>query len=110
MDLRSNLPVMLASYLYIELLIIVAGQLDDRPTLSRKTSRKFLHAMIGSLPLIMSFFPEPIFPFLVASPFMLVTFLVSPYSPSPSLSERLSSLSEITEEGHSVGLIFYSIS
>ncbi|MCJ7732445.1 phosphatidate cytidylyltransferase, partial [Candidatus Bathyarchaeota archaeon] len=72
--------------------------------------RKFLHSMIGNLPLIMPFFTQSIFPFLVASPFIFVTFLATPYSPFPWLTEKLSSLSDLTEEGHHTGLVLYAIS
>ena len=108
-DLQANLVIMAACYLYIVLVILIASYLK-RGVLSPKTSRKFLHAMIGNLPLIMPYFTESIFPFLVASPFILVTFLVTPYSPFPWLSEKLSGLSDITEEGHHTGLVLYAIS
>ena len=108
-DLQANLLIMAACYLYIILIIFIASYLK-RGILSPKTSRKFLHAMIGNLPLIMPYFTQSIFPFLVASPFILVTFLVTPYSPFPWLSEKLSGLSDITEEGHHTGLVLYAIS
>ena len=108
-DLQANLVIMAACYLYIVLVIFIASYLKQG-VLSPKTSRKFLHAMIGNLPLIMPYFTESIFPFLVSSPFILVTFLVTPYSPFPWLSEKLSGLSDITEEGHHTGLVLYAIS
>jgi len=108
-DLQANLIVMAACYLYIIIVIAVAGYLK-RGTLSPKGSRKFLHAMIGNLPLIMPYFTRSIFPFLVASPFILVTFLATPYSPVPWISEKLSALTDITEEGHHTGLMLYAIS
>jgi len=108
-DLQANLLIMAACYMYIILIIFIASYLK-RGILSPKTSRKFLHAMIGNLPLIMPYFTQSIFPFLVASPFILVTFLVTPYSPFPWLNEKLSGLSDITEEGHHTGLVLYAIS
>ena len=108
-DLQANLIILAACYLYIVLVIFIASYLKRR-ILSAKSSRKFLHAMIGNLPLIMPYFTQSIFPFLVASPFILVTFLVTPYSPFPWLSEKLSGLSDITEEGHHTGLVLYAIS
>jgi phytol kinase len=107
--LQTDLVVMLACYAYIVLVIFAADYLK-RGILDPKTSRKFLHSMIGNLPLIMPFFTESIYPFLVASPFILVTFLATPYSPFPWITEKLSSLSDLTEEGHHTGLIFYAIS
>ena len=66
--------------------------------------------MIGNLPLIMPFFSNSIFPFLVASPFVFVTYLVTPYSPFTTFTKKLSVLSDITEEGHHMGLVLYAIS
>jgi len=110
LDLWANVPVMLACYGYILALILVSGRMGDSGRVSKKTSRKFLHAMIGNLPLMMPFFTESLFPFLVASPFILVTLLVSPYSPFPGLGKRFSSLAGITEEGHHTGLVLYAVS
>jgi len=110
LNLWADVLVMLACYGYILVLIFVAGWMGDSGIMSGKTSRKFLHAMIGNLPLIMPFFTDSLFPFLVASPFILVTFLVSPYSPFPGLGRRFSGLADITEEGHHTGLILYAIS
>ena len=102
--------LMMACYCYILALIIVSSRMADSGIVSKKTSRKFLHAMIGNLPLIMPFFTDRIFPFLVASPFILVTFLVSPYSPLPGLAKKFSGLADITEEGHHTGLVLYALS
>lgn len=70
--------------------------------------------MIGNLPFVIPFFSYnsfPLnFPFFVAAPFILVTLLASPYSPSSRLYGKLRSLSDITEEGHSLGLVYYAVS
>lgn len=102
--------VMAACYLYIVFIIIFSGALKRASLISTRTSRKFLHAMIGNLPLIMPHFTEAIYPFLVASPFIVVTFLATPYSPFQNLLDRLGSLGELTEVGHSTGPIMYAIS
>jgi dolichol kinase len=65
--------------------------------------------MIGNLPLIMPFFTASVYPFLVASPFILVTLLATPSSPI-KLGERMAGLSNLTEEGHHWGLVLYAIS
>jgi phytol kinase len=106
----SNLLVMGACYIYIVVVIILSGVVKRSNLLDPKTSRKFLHAMIGNLPLIMPYFTQAIYPVLVASPFILVTFLATSYSPFPNLLDRLGSLGELTEEGHSTGLVLYAIS
>jgi phytol kinase len=104
-DLLWNLAVMGGCYAYIVVLIVVAPRLR----LPRKVSRKVLHAMIGNLPLIMPFFTSNIYPFLVASPFILVTLLATPNSPI-KLGEKMKGLSSLTEEGHHWGLVLYAIS
>ena len=100
-----NLAVMVGCYAYIVALITISPRLP----LPKKVSRKFLHAMIGNLPLIMPFFTASIYPFLVASPFILVTLLATPYSPI-KLGDKISGLSSLTEEGHSMGLVLYAVS
>jgi len=114
----SNLTVMAACYLYIVSIILFSGALKRASIISTRTSRKFLHAMIGNLPLIMPFFTEAIYPFLVASPFIVVTaspfivvtFLATPHSPFHDLLDRLGGLGELTEAGHSTGPFMYAIS
>ncbi len=75
----------------------------------RGAGRKFLHAMTGNLPLAMPFFTDSLYPFLVAAPFIAVTYLVSPYSPWPGFSERMRGLSDVTGEGHGMGLVLYAV-
>ncbi len=106
----SNLLVMGVCYLYIVFIIILSGVIKRTGLVEPRVSRKFLHAMIGNLPLIMPYFTEAIYPVLVASPFIFVTFLATPYSPFPDLLDRLGSLAELTEEGHSTGLVMYALS
>jgi phytol kinase len=110
LDLWANVPIMLACYGYIVALIYVSGKMGDSGMVSRRTSRKLLHAMIGNLPLVMPFFTDSLFPFLVSSPFILVTLLVSPMSPFPGLGKRFRGLADITEEGHHTGLVLYAVS
>ena len=104
-ELTWNLAVMATCYAYIVALIVVSPRLN----LPGKVSRKFLHAMIGNLPLIMPFFTSNLYPFLVASPFVLVTLLATPSSPV-KLGEKMKGLSNLTEEGHHWGLVLYAIS
>jgi dolichol kinase len=66
--------------------------------------------MIGNLPFIIPFFTMAVFPTFVAAPFIIITFLATPYSPFKSISKKLKGLSELTEEGHQWGLVFYAIS
>jgi dolichol kinase len=101
-------------YAYVLAVIVVSGKMFKLFGPSGKYSRKFLHIMIGNLPFIIPFFTQnsfPLnFPFFVAAPFILVTFLATPYSPSRTLGERLKGLAGITEKGHHLGLFYYAVS
>jgi phytol kinase len=107
-ELLRNLLLMLLCYAYVILVIFISGKLPSALHLSQKTSRKFLHAMIGNLPFVIPFFTSNIYPVLVAAPFILVTFLASPYSPFKN--SKLEGLANITEEGHPSGLVLYAVS
>ena len=99
-------------YCYVLLVIFLTEKLGNR--LSQNSSRKFLHIMIGNLPFLIPFFSYNMFPanfpFFVAAPFIFITFLASPYSPIKSISRKMSGLTEVTEGGHRLGLVFYAIS
>ena len=108
--LLANLIVMLLSYIYIISMIFIAKKTEKIFMWSQKTSRKVLHILIGNFSFILPFFSESIFPVMVAAPFVLLTFLVSPYSPVKSLKGILFGLQDTTEKGHPLGLVFYAIS
>jgi phytol kinase len=107
-EVSWNLLLMLLCYGYVILVIFISGKLPGALHVSQKTSRKFLHAMIGNLPFVIPFFTSNIYPALVAAPFILVTFLASPYSPFKN--SKFEGLANITEEGHPLGLVLYAIS
>lgn len=113
-EVLANLGLLAACYAYVLFIIVLSGKMESFFRVSRKSSRKFLHAMIGNLPFVIPFFSYnyfPLnFPFLVAAPFVFVTFLASPFSPSKRVSERMKGLADITEEGHRLGLFFYALS
>ena len=108
----ANLALLGLCYVYVFTIILVTGRVGRG--LSRNSSRKFLHIMIGNLPFLIPFFSYnkfPLnFPFFVAAPFVIVTFLVSTYSPVKSLRRKIPELTEVTEGGHQLGLVFYAIS
>jgi phytol kinase len=104
-----NVFLMLLCYAYVLIIIIISGKIPSLFHVSQKTSRKFLHAMIGNLLFVIPLFTSNIYPVLVAAPFILVTYLASPYSPVKN-NKRLRALANITEEGHPLGLVFYAIS
>lgn len=97
-------------YVYILFLIFLSGRMEGLLHLSKRASRKFLHAMIGNLPFIVPFFTSTIYPILIASSFILITFLASPYSPFEIKRFGFRGLSELTEEGHASGPLFYAVS
>jgi len=106
-----NLGLLGLCYLYIIGVILLSSRIKN--SLPTNLSRKFLHIMIGNLCFIIPFFSFntfPIsFPFFVAVPFILLTFLFSPWSPV-KLGEKISGLAEITSGGHRFGLVLYAIS
>ena len=112
--LIMNIILLTVCYAYVVAVIVVSGKMFKLFWFSNKTSRKFLHIMIGNLPFIIPFFTLnsfPLnFPFFVAAPFILETFLATPRSPSHTLRERLKGLTGITEKGHHLGLVYYAIS
>jgi phytol kinase len=97
-------------YVYILSLIFISGKMEGLLHISKRASRKFLHAMIGNLPLIVPFFASTIYPILIAASFILITFLASPHSPFKISRFGFRGLSELTEEGHTSGPLFYAIS
>ena len=67
-------------------------------------ARKFLHIMTGNIAFILPLFQTRwIMAFLAAGPFIIFTFLMSPYSPVKSLRGKTS------EAGHGLGLVYYAI-
>ena len=108
--LGDDLTFMLLSYGYIVALIFVSTLLEKFNLLPVKMSRKILHSMIGNLIFVIPYFTWNLTPFLVSSPFILVTFLASPFSPYNGIRGRMKGLAGITEGGHITGLILYSIS
>jgi phytol kinase len=107
-----NVALLCSCYLYIIVVIFGTGKI--RRIWSKNSSRKFLHVMIGNLPFLIPFFSYnkfPLnFPFFVAAPFILLTFLVSPYSPVKRISVKMQDLTAVTEGGHQLGLVFYAVS
>jgi dolichol kinase len=97
----SDILGLLMVYVYVAVLLLVSERfLGDRPNLSRK----FVHIMVGNILFILPLFESRlVITFLAAAPFILITFLISPYSPL-RVKHRVSSY------GHGLGLVYYSIS
>ncbi len=88
-------------YLYVAILLFISEKfLSYHPHLGRK----FLHIMVGNILFMLPFFSNRwIMTFMAAAPFIVLTFLLSPYSPI-EIKHRVSAY------GHGLGLVYYSIS
>jgi len=97
----SDVIGLLLVYAYVAILILISEKiLKSYPNLSRK----FLHIMVGNILFILPLFTSrEVITFLAAAPFILLTFLISPYSPL-KIKNRMSA------SGHGFGLVYYSIS
>jgi phytol kinase len=88
-------------YGYVTLLLLIAEKvLKKHPGFSRK----FLHIMVGNVIFILPLFQSRwVMALLAAAPFILLTFLMSPYCPL-KIKDRIST------SGHGLGLVYYAIS
>ena len=94
------LGLLLVYGIFAILLIISEKVLNKYPTFSRK----FLHILVGNVLFILPLFTSQfVIAFITAAPFIILTFLMSPYSPI-KLHDRISS------SGHGLGLVYYAIS
>lgn len=89
-------------YLYVAILLIISETVLKKYP---RISRKFLHIMVGNIIFILPLFKTWwVITFLAAAPFIILTFLMSPYSPIKAIRDKLS------ESGHGLGLVYYAIS
>jgi dolichol kinase len=88
-------------YIYVAILLLFTEILSKRYPLA---GRKTLHIMVGNIAFILPIFQtKEIMAFIAAGPFIIFTFLMSPYSPIKSIRGKTS------EAGHGMGLVYYSI-
>jgi phytol kinase len=88
-------------YLYVIFLLI----LTEKGIKNSSLSRKILHIMVGNIAFLLPVFAtREIMAFFAAAPFIILTFLISPYTPLKSLKGKTSAA------GHSMGLVYYAIS
>ena len=99
--IHSDIAGLALVYVYVAILLIISEKLLNKyPTFGRK----FLHIMTGNIAFLLPVFQtREIMAFLAAGPFILFTFLMSPYSPIKSIKGKTSSA------GHGMGLVYYSI-
>ena len=101
MSISGDITGVLLVYIYVAILLIVTEKILNRwPELSRK----FLHIMVGNVAFLLPVFQTSwVMAFIAAGPFIIFTFLMSPYTPIKSIKGRTSAA------GHSMGLVYYSI-
>ncbi len=101
MSISGDIAGVLLVYIYVAILLIVTEKILNKwPELSRK----FLHIMVGNVAFLLPIFQTSwVMAFIAAGPFILFTFLMSPYTPIRSIKGRTSAA------GHSMGLVYYAI-
>ena len=89
-------------YLYVAILIVISEKI-----LSKKypiAGRKILHILTGNIAFLLPIFQtREVMAFVAAGPFIIFTFLMSPYSPFKHVRGKTS------ESGHGLGLVYYAI-
>ena len=99
---QSDFLGVAAVYIYVIVLIIFTEKVFSKKYPVQ--SRKFLHIMTGNIAFILPLFQtREVMAFIAAGPFILFTFLMSPYSPIKSMRGKTS------EAGHGLGLVYYAI-
>lgn len=100
--MQSDIAGVAVVYLYVAMLLIITEKLlVSHP----EVSRKFLHIMTGNIAFLLPIFvTKEVMAFVAAAPFILLTFLMSPYTPIKSIRGRTSAA------GHGMGLVYYAIS
>lgn len=99
--ISSDVTGLILVYSYVSLILIMSEKVLGKYT---TFSRKFLHIMVGNVIFILPFFTNQfVITFLAAAPFVVLTFLISPYSPV-KINDKISS------SGHGMGLVYYAIS
>ncbi|MCX6667496.1 MAG: SEC59/DGK1/VTE5 family protein [Euryarchaeota archaeon] len=100
---QSDIVGVAAVYIYVIVLIVFTEKVFSKRYPVQ--SRKFLHIMTGNIAFILPLFvTREVMAFVAAGPFILFTFLMSPYSPITSMRGKTS------EAGHGMGLVYYAIS
>ena len=100
--IQSDLLGVLLVYGYVALLLVITEKLLSKryPLLGRK----LLHILVGNIAFFLPLFEtREVMAFFAAGPFIVLTFLMSPYSPLRRFRGKTSSA------GHSFGLVYYAI-
>ena len=99
--IQSDILGIIVVYGYVAFLLVLSEKaLATKPEISRKV----LHIMVGNIAFLLPVFATRwVMAFVAAAPFIILTFLMSPYTPIKSIRGRTSAA------GHSMGLVYYSI-
>jgi dolichol kinase len=98
---QSDLLGLIFVYGYVAILLLISEKILSKYPIF---SRKFVHIMVGNVLFILPLFATRFaMTFLAAAPFIILTYLISPYSPI-KLNNKVSS------SGHGLGLVYYAIS
>jgi len=99
--IQNDILGILIVYIYVVILLLVSEKLlKNTPELSRK----ILHIMVGNIAFLLPvFMTREIMAFVAAGPFIIFTFLMSPYTPIKKIKGRTSAA------GHGMGLVYYAI-
>ena len=99
--IQSDILGIIVVYGYVAFLLVLSEKaLATKPEISRKV----LHIMVGNIAFLLPVFATRwVMAFVAAAPFIVLTFLMSPYTPLKSIRGRTSAA------GHSMGLVYYSI-
>ena len=99
--MNGDIAGVLLVYIYVAILLIITEKLLDKYP---EFSRKFLHIMTGNIAFLLPIFKTAeVMAFGAAAPFIILTFLMSPYTPIKKIRGRTSAA------GHGMGLVYYSI-
>lgn len=99
--IQSDFAGVALVYIYVAILLITTEKLLTKDP---EVSRKVLHIMVGNIAFLLPIFvTKEAMAFLAAGPFVLFTFLMSPYTPIKSIRGKTSAA------GHSMGLVYYAI-
>ena len=101
MMIPGDIVGLISVYSYVAVLLVLSEKiLKNRPDVSRKV----LHIMVGNIAFILPIFQtKEIMAFAAAAPFIILTFLMSPYTPIKKIRGKTSAA------GHGMGLVYYSI-
>ena len=99
--IQSDFAGVALVYIYVAILLIITEKLLNKYP---EASRKVLHILVGNVAFLLPIFEtKEIMAFIAAGPFILFTFLMSPYTPIKKIRGRTSAA------GHGMGLVYYSI-